>query len=196
MGINMGKNIAQAINVVKFYVGVGWKSTGGGAKGWKGALNRRKGTDLDVWAVGFNFDGDSVAVAWFDDQDPFEDGSLLVSDDSTTGREPGDDEYVTADLSRVPNFIQSIIFGVSAFKEGVSFATVSSVAYRIVDEATKVELGKDMLPVDARQNAVVLCEVFRSGVGLPWEFSAIKSLETARTRQEIIRIAKLHARTS
>ncbi len=192
MTLSMEKGIQEAIQVDELYVGVGWKATGGGKKGIIGKLRKMQGTDLDVWSIAFDAYPNAKALAWFDDRDPYEDASLIVSVDNTTGKAPGDDEFITAILNRLPVTIRTVVFGVSAFKEGVSFDNVSMVSYRVVDESSRTEIGKDTLPVDSSRNTAILCKVSRDAAGSPWSFSVIGALETARTRQEIIRVAGRH----
>lgn len=71
--------------VTKLYYGVGWSASGQGTKGLMGKLNRKKGVDLDVAAVAFDDSDDPIRMAWFDNLNPFGDGSLLLSGDNTTG---------------------------------------------------------------------------------------------------------------
>jgi Uncharacterized proteins involved in stress response, homologs of TerZ and putative cAMP-binding protein CABP1 len=187
--IDMGKDAKTVLSVKRLYVGVGWKSTAGGKKGVMGAIKRRQGTDLDAWAVALDANGVARAIAWFDDQDPYENGSLLVSDDDKTGRGPGDDEFLTADLERISGQVQSIIFGVSAYKPGVTFQSISSVSARIVDQGdNNRELGNFMLPVNANVNSVALCKVVRRPDNT-WEYTTTELLGNARDKAQIINLA-------
>lgn len=187
--MRFSKEVFEPLDLQKLYVGVGWKNTGNGAKGWRAAINRQKGTDLDVWAIGLDEDGTAVAMAWFDDRDPFEDGTLAVSEDNTTGKGPGDDEFITADLSRLTDQITDVVYGVSAFKEGVTFASISSVTARIVDQGNgNKELGKFMLDIDSNYSAAILCKTHRTDAG--WDFASVREMGHGRSKRQLIQLAQ------
>lgn len=120
---------------------------------------------------------------------PSGDGSLLLSGDNTTGKGDGDDEYIVADLARVPAEVKTIVFVVTAFKPGVSFAKVEDVTCRVVDQGNgNTELGKFFPPIDSMQNAIVLGYVTR-GVG-GWNHTVVKTMGSGQGKQGIINLAR------
>lgn len=182
--------------IKRLYVGVGWDAAGQGTKGLMGKIKRKQGLDLDVAAIAFDFDGDPIRMAWFDNLNPFGDGSLMLSGDNTTGRGEGDDEFITADLERIPREVKTLVFLVSAFKPGVSFGKAEGVTCRIVDQTSgEREVGKFFPPIDSSRNAIVLSKAVRNATGA-WTHVVVKEMGTAATspapKQGLITLARTH----
>lgn len=59
-------------------VGAAWDTSGGGKKGLGGFVRRQRGTGLDLVCVALAA-GDPKRLCWFDNPDPFKNGSLLTS---------------------------------------------------------------------------------------------------------------------
>lgn len=183
------KGTANRLAFSRIYVGAGWNTSGGGQKGITGWAKRKKGVDLDFAAVGFSADGEPKIVCWFDNKDPFENGALLLDKDNTTGKGSGDDENITADLAAVAKEgIVSLVFVLTAFKDGVDVSKVESVKCRIVDNATGKEEGMFRPTLNVTTGAVAMFKVELDADG-SWYATEIDRRGTARTRQGIINIA-------
>jgi stress response protein SCP2 len=189
--LSMEKDEDQEVTVSNLYVGVGWKTTGGGKKGILGKVRKLLGTDLDVWVIGLDKDTTVRAMAWHDDRDFYENGSLVVSEDNTTGKGPGDDEFIVANLPQIPLQVRSLVFGVAAYKDGVTFNNIGSVTTRIVDHGTAPpkELGVSTLDMNAKFTAVALCKVTRADSGL-WTFKATETFGYGKSRDQLTQLAQ------
>lgn len=186
----------EGAEIRKLYIGVGWDVSGQGTKGLMGRVKRKHGLDLDAAAIAFDYDDSPIRMAWFDNLNPFGDGSLTLSGDNTTGRGDGDDEFITADLDRVPREVKTLVFLVSAFKQGVSFAKAEGVTCRVVDRGSgEREVGKFFPPIDSTHNAIVLSKAVRNATG-GWTHTVIKTMGTAATspapKQGLINLARTH----
>ncbi|MDT9690574.1 TerD family protein [Streptomyces sp. P9(2023)] len=171
--------------------GVAWKTSGGGQKGWRGKLKRAKGTDLDLACVALS-GGRAVRMAWFDNEDAFDDGSLTTLGDNTTGRGKGDDETVVARLDDIPAQVDALVFIVSAYKEGVSFDKVEAVTLNVYDGGPSgTLLGSYWPDIDSRKNACVMATAKRGADG--WTIQIVNKMGDARTRDALLQLAKRHA---
>lgn len=191
--LNMRKGSTEdLVNVSVLGVGAAWKTSGGGQKGFLGRLKRAVGTDLDLSAVALS-EGHAKRICWFDNEDAFDDGSLISYGDSRTGKGSGDDEFIKADLIRLPQSIDAVVFIVSAFKEGVSFENVEGVTLNLYDMSAggNNRIGEFMPDIDSRNNAVVMASANRTEFG--WSMKAINEMGTARTRQALLDLAKRYA---
>lgn len=174
--------------VLKLYVGVGWDTSGGGQKGFFGKLKRAKGTDLDLCAVIFDENRTPIRMAWFDNLNVF-DGSVVLSGDNTTGKGDGDDESIVTDLSKLPRGMGSIVFIVSAYKEGVTFAKVENVTCRLVDQTNGAEpLGEFYPPIDSNQSAIVLARLDRQP-DQTWTVTTLNEMGSGKSKDQLMRLA-------
>jgi stress response protein SCP2 len=191
--LNMRKNVVNDIaNVAVLGAGAAWKTSGGGQKGLLGRLRRAVGTDLDLAAVALS-DGHPKRICWFDNQDSFDDGTLISYGDSRTGKADGDDEFIKADLNNLPESIDAVVFIVSAFKEGVSFNNIEGVTMNLYDMSAggNRKIGEFMPDIDSRNNAAVLAVAKRTE--FTWTIQAINEMGNARSRQALLDLAKRYA---
>lgn len=190
--LNLQKNQSEALaGITRLGIGAAWKTSGGGQKGLLGRLKRAVGTDLDLCAVALA-SGAPKRMCWFDNQDAFDDGSLRSDGDSRTGRASGDDEFIRADLDRIPASIDTLVFIVSAFKQGVTFANVEGITLNLYDLARgQNRIGEFMPDIDSRDNASVVAKAQRTGAG--WTLTVINEMGTARTREQLLDLAKRYA---
>jgi stress response protein SCP2 len=190
--LNLHKNQPETLGTItQLGIGAAWKTSGGGQKGLLGRLKRAIGTDLDLCAVALA-NGAPKRMCWFDNTDAFDDGSLRSDGDSRTGRASGDDEFIRADLDRIPTSVDTLVFIVSAFKEGVTFANVEGVSLNLYDLAHgQTRIGEFMPDIDSRDNASVVAKAQRSAGG--WTLTVINEMGTARTRQQLLDLAKRYA---
>lgn len=192
MALSMVKGqVEDLLEVQSIRVGVSWKTSGGGKKGLVGWAKKRLGTDLDLCAVALS-EGSPKRMAWFDDTDPFDNGSLRTLGDNRTGKGSGDDESVIADLYRMHQSIDGVVFIVSAFKDGVSFTNVSGVTVTVYDDATGIELGSFMPDIDSTRSAIVACKAVRRATG--WGVAQVNEMETASTRDQLLQVARKYVR--
>lgn len=181
----------QLINVSQLGVGAAWKTSGGGQKGFMGRFKRAVGTDLDLAAVAFS-SGAPKRMCWFDNEDAFDDGSLVTSGDNRNGKSDGDDEFIKADLLSVPASIDTIVFIVSAYKEGVSFNNVEGITLNVYDMSAgqgQKKIGEFMPDIDSRGNAAVVAKVKRGDLG-SWDVEVINEIGNARSRNALLDLAK------
>lgn len=184
-----GPEALTGISVLQ--AGVAWKTSGGGQKGWRGKLKRAQGTDLDLACVALS-EGRAVRMCWFDNEDAFDNGSLVTTGDNTTGKAEGDDETIIARLEQVPPGVDTLIFIVSAYKEGVSFSKVEGITLNIYDGGPGGKLlGQYWPDIDSRNNACVMAKATRSGDG--WTIQVVNVMGNARTRDALLQLAKQHA---
>lgn len=176
--------------VLKLYVGVGWDTSSGGKKGFLGKLKRAQGTDLDVCAVVFDAQKTPIRMAWFDNLNVF-DGAITLSGDNTTGKGDGDDESIVADLSKLPRGMGTIVFIVSAYKEGVTFSKVENVTCRLVDQTNGgggEALGEFYPPIDSTQSAIVLAKVQRQA-DQTWQLTPVNEMGSGKSKDQLMRLA-------
>lgn len=164
-----------------------WKASGGGDKGFAGKLKAAKGVDLDLVTIGL-LGTAPKGICWFDDEDPFLNGSLVAGKDSTGRRsligksDPVSRETHEADLSRVPSYVDTLVFAISAYKPGVSFRDVSSVTALITVDGTEWEPSR--VTVNASQNTCYMLKAVRQSEG--WGVSLIDELATANSQDQLM----------
>lgn len=195
MGLQLTKNagLESLGNVTKLRVGLAWDTSGGGRKGVWGKIKRHVGSDLDLAAVAIA-DGEPVRLAWFDSLDPFGNGSLVHLGDNRSGKGDGDDEELEADLEKIHPSIDAIVFIVTAYKEGVSFADIANITMRTYDltSGRAENIGEFWPRLDARENACVMAAVHRTASG--WSVKVVNEMGNARDRGGMLRLAGQHAR--
>jgi stress response protein SCP2 len=153
-----------------------------------------KGIDLDMITVGL-LSRAPKGICWFDDTDPFNNGSVIAGKDASGRRlpfgkqDPLSRESHEVDLSSVPSYVDTLIFSVSAYKPGVSFRDVSSVTCNIQVD------GQDWEPlrvtVNAHENTCFMLKASRSGN--EWEISVVDELATANTQDQLMTKAAQYA---
>lgn len=189
--LSMTKDVEILQAVTSVGVGAAWKTSGGGQKGLLGRLKKAIGTDLDLVAVAMS-DGSPKRICWFDNQDAFDDGSLASHGDSRTGKGAGDDEFIQANLDRIPQGIDSIVFIVVAYKEGVTFDKVEGITLNVYDMSHgQIKIGDYMPDIDSRGNATVIAKVVRQGLG--WGLQIVNEMGNARSRNQLLELAKRYS---
>jgi stress response protein SCP2 len=164
-----------------------WKASGGGQKGLRAIAKKAEGVDLDVFTAGYE-GTDAVGLASFDDDDPFNNGSVLAGADAKgrgkifgRGHDLSSESH-SARLSTVPSYVTSLVWMVSAFKPGVSFADVSSVTLKATVDGTVQ--GEKRLPIDSRNNTAVMARAKRTQGG--WTFAVLNEAMNATTLEQIL----------
>lgn len=197
-GIDMSMMVkggpATTITGTKVRVEGVWKATSGGDKSLEGKLKALKGVDLDVITVGLQ-GKDPKGICWFDDTNPFNNGSLIAGKDASGRRklmgkkDPLSREHHEVDLSIVPSYVDTLIFTVSAYKPDVTFNDVSSVTCNITVDGMPWEPTR--VTINANQNTCVMLRAKRNGD--TWELSLVDQLVTANTQSEIMEQAARYA---
>lgn len=164
-----GANIAlteQHPALSRVLVGLGWAPSTG-----------RQPFDLDASALLVGADGKvpNDAHFVFYNQLTAPEVSVSHSGDNTTGSGAGDDEEVEVDLSRVPGYVDKIVFAVSIYQaqsRRQTFAQVKGAYIRVVDLDRSAELARYDLSHDcAGETALVFGELYRHSTG--WKFRAV-----------------------
>lgn len=171
-----------------------WKNSSGGDKGLMGKVKAAKGVDLDLVTVGL-LGRDPKGICWFDDEDPFNNGSLVAGGDSKGRKklfgssDPLSREFHCVTLSQVPAYIDTLVFMVSAYKPGVSFRDVSSVTVGIkVDGA---DWPESRVTINSSHNTCVLLKAQRKGTD--WVLGLVDELTTANSQDTMMAKAADHA---
>lgn len=190
--LSMIKDQAETLTgVTTLRVGVAWKTSGGGRKGFGGMLKRAVGTDLDLACVALAA-GDPKRICWFDNLDAFDNGSLMSGGDNRTGKAAGDDETITAQFDRMPAQIDTLVFIVSAFKKGVSFSNVEGITLNVYDGGPGgQQLGSDMPSISARGNACIVCKAVR--VNGEWQIAVVNEMANASTKDQLLQVGQQYA---
>lgn len=190
--LSLLKNQTEGLTgVTVLKVGVAWKTSGGGQKGLMGRLRRAVGTDLDLVAVALE-DGRPKRLCWFDNEDAFDNGSLVTLGDNRTGKAAGDDETIIARLTDLPASINTLVFIVSAFKPGVSFANIEGITLNVYDGAPGGrKLGEYMPDIDSHNNACVMARAQRTGTD--WAITIVNELDNAGSRDQLLQLAKQYS---
>lgn len=170
-------------------VGAAWKTSGGGQKGLLGRIKRNIGTDLDLTAIALEGNRPK-RLCWFDNEDAFDNGSLITLGDSRNGRSSGDDETIIARLNDLPASIDNLVFIVSAFKPGVSFANVEGITLNVYNGTTGQKIGEHMPDIDSRNNACVMARASRTDNA--WTITVINEMGQASSRDQLLLLAKQH----
>lgn len=190
--LNMTKAQPEALtDVTVLRVGVAWKTSGGGRKGLGGFIKRAVGTDLDLACIALG-GGEAKRLCWFDNLDAFDNGALVSGGDNRTGKATGDDETIVAQLANIPTQIDTLVFVVSAFKKGVSFANVEGVTLNVYNDDSGQLIGSDMPTISSSGNACAVAKATRIGAG--WEIEVLNAMATAGSKNELLALGQRHAR--
>ena len=164
-----GANIALTESnpgLSRVLVGLGWAPSTG-----------RAPFDLDASALLVGPDGKvpNDAHFVFYNQLAAPEVSVTHLGDSTTGSGAGDDEEVEVDLTRVPDYVDKIVFAVSIYQAQArrqTFGQVKGAYIRVVDLDRGTELARYDLTHDcAGETALVFGELYRHRSG--WKFRAV-----------------------
>lgn len=145
--------------------------------GWDARVT--DGTEFDLDAVAFILGNTgkvrSNADFIFYNQPSGANGAVKHLGDNTTGEGEGDDEQLEIDLTKIPNDVTKITFGVTihdAEARSQSFGMVENAFIRVVNNGDNTEITRYDLSEDASmETAMVFAELYnRNG---EWKFKAI-----------------------
>lgn len=157
--------VNDGVPVTSVAFGFGWDVSGGGQKGWRAAVKRRKGVDLDASLIALDATGTPIGVAWYDNTSPLG-GAMVHHGDNTTGRGDGDDETISAYLDRLPEEVEMLVCALSSYK-GASFEKVNNATFNIYDRRANgnVLIAQTFLPVQSTQTGAIMATVRRTPTG-------------------------------
>ncbi|MFI6248989.1 hypothetical protein [Streptomyces sp. NPDC051016] len=88
--------------------------------------------------------------------------------------------------------MDTLVFIVSAFKDGVSFANVEGITLNVYDGGPGGQkLGEHMPDIDSYNNACVTAKATRTGTG--WNINVVNEMGQARSRDQLLQLAKQYA---
>lgn len=147
----------------RLQLGLGWdKIPTAGAMG-TGA------PDIDLDASAVQFAGGQYFDMVFYNNLQTRDGSVVHLGDNTVGKEKGDDEVLTVDLSRIDDRVDTIVFLVSSY-QGHALEWIHNAYCRLVDERD-TELARFTLTEGVPETGMVMAKLVRDGV--QWRLQAI-----------------------
>lgn len=191
---SMTKGSAVRVAGRNVRVGGAWKGTSGGDKSLVGKVKSAVGVDLDIITVGL-LGTSAKGICWFDDTDPFNNGSLVAGKDAKGRKmpfgkkDPLSREAHEVDLSTVPSYVDTLVFCISAYKPGVSFRDVSSVTVEITVDGQAWEPSR--VTINSSQNTCAMLRAKRAGQ--EWELSLIDELFTAESQDVLMARAAQYA---
>ncbi len=104
-------------------------------------------------------------------------GGVTHSGDNRTGEGEGDDEAITIEFDKVPDYVKKIVVTVTIYDapaRGQNFGQVANSYVRLVDNLTGTELLRFDLGEDySTETAIVFAEIYRYNGD--WKFSAVGS---------------------
>ena len=156
-----------APGMVKMEVGLGWAS------------RATDGADFDLDASAFLLNESGKVRGEHDfifyNQLKSSCGSVEHTGDELAGGSGGDDETLLVDLSKFPQDIQKVVFGVTihdAEARRQNFGLVQNAYIRIVDSTSKEEVVRFDLTEDySTETAMIFGELYRRGS--EWKFRAL-----------------------
>lgn len=165
---------AELDGVTEMAIGVSWDPTSGASGGALGWARRKRGTDLDAFAILMQGE-EPVRFAGLDSLDPLGNRGVLHSGDNQTGHGEGDDETVSVTFSAVPPHVTAILFVCAAFKKGSSFDSAVNVSFKVYDRTGgSSQQVADIWPsLLGDGNAVAVAKAFRSGSS--WKLKVVNT---------------------
>ncbi|WP_024793249.1 TerD family protein [Tomitella biformata] len=161
--VSLRKDGGVALTLVK--MGLGWDPVE------KRGMFGSRAIDIDLDASAVMFADDQIADVCYYGQLQSKDGSVVHQGDNRTGAGDGDDEVIMVDLTRVPAYVNTIMFVVTSYK-GQTFEQVQNAFCRLIDATTAGdELARYTLHGGMPFTGMVMAKVFRGGDG--WKLQAI-----------------------
>ncbi|MEV0709070.1 TerD family protein [Nocardia aurea] len=126
--------------------------------------------DIDLNAAALMFEGDILVDTVYHDQLISQDGAVRLLADSVTGEEPGDDEVLTVDLTRLSPTITTIIYLVTSYA-GQSFEQIENAFCRFVDGVNDIEFARYILDNGPNRTGFVPGKLVLTARG--WQYQPI-----------------------
>ncbi|MGK8557045.1 TerD family protein [Nocardia gipuzkoensis] len=156
------------------------------ALGWDPAtpsrwFSRRK--DIDLNAAALLFAADRLVDVVYHERISSADGSVRLHGDSITGEGDGDDEVITADLTRIPSEVTTVLFLVTCYT-GQTFEQIDNAYCRVIDSVADTQIARYDLTGGGDHTGLVLGRVRRTdGV---WHFDTVGKGVRARHPVEAV----------
>lgn len=160
----------------KLVIGIGWDKSTQQRGRLLGRLNEKRGVDLDLVAVAMQGDK-AVRYCGFDQLDPLKNQTLVHSGDNMTGDGDGDDEKITALLSRIDAPVDGLVFCAMAFKRGTDFGKAANVEFNVYDASDGVEdrVATFWPALNEKGNAVAIAKIKKGSDG-EWSLTVLNEL--------------------
>ena len=193
ISLSKGEKISlrkQAPGLNNILVGLGWDT------------NRYDGgfdfdLDASVFMLGKNGKVPSNDEFIFYGQTKYKNGSVIHTGDNRTGEGEGDDEAIKVELSKLPDYIQKLVFTVTIYEADLrkqNFGQVDNAYIRIVNEEAgneicRFDLGEDF----SIENSVNVGEIYldegewkwkEHGGKKPWFIRYTRAVLTTATGTE------------
>lgn len=194
MSINLSKG--QKISLTKesgttlekIIMGLGW-DVAQKSSGFMGRLfggGAPASIDLDASCVLFDENKNVLDTVWFR-QLKSKDGSIVHTGDNVTGEGEGDDEQIIVDLSKVPQNVKFIVFGVNSFR-GQTFSQVENAFCRIVDAKNDKEIARYDLSCRGNHTGMIMSKIYlHEG---EWKMHAIGENSNGNTIDALVPLMK------
>ena len=176
--ISLAKETGDTLSQIR--MGLGWDMAK--PKGFFARLSASAPVDLDASCILFNASGQIVDSVWFK-QLKSKDGTVAHSGDNRTGEGAGDDESITAELSKLPATVTALVFVVNSFT-GQSFEQVASAYCRILDAKKNTEIARFDLSCQGPHTGQIMAKVYRHNS--EWKMHAIGENATGRTFEDML----------
>lgn len=133
-------------------------------------------TDLDSFAFIIDNHNQIVNTVYFGNKTAY---GISLNGDNLTGGGGGDDEIISVDFDKIPDYIVKIKFGANIFAAGIKlwgvkkFSQVKNAYIRLVNKDNNTELCRYNLTEDGKNfNAFLFADLCRQSDG-SWTFEAV-----------------------
>ncbi len=103
--------------------------------------------------------------------------AVIHTGDNRTGEGDGDDEQLTVEFGKLPDYVEKISFAVTiheAVERKQNFGQISNAFVRVLDASNEQELMRYDLGEDfSIETVVIVCELYKHGS--EWKFNAVGS---------------------
>jgi len=144
--------------------------------GWEAA----KSCDLDASCISLDEGGNIIGCVYYQD---LNDPGITHSGDNLTGEGEGDDEIITVQLTQLDNRVCQLVFLVTIYSDGKSFADVFDAYVRLMAGPKMEEMAFFALSPDeggkVRGTCLVFARLYQTNYG--WQFEALGEEANART---------------
>jgi len=153
-------------NALTLKLGLGWEAV--------------KGCDLDASCISLDEGGNIIGCVYYQN---LNDSGITHSGDNLTGKGKGDDEIITVKLTQLDNRVCQLVFLVTIYSSGKSFANVFDAYVRLMAGPQMKELAYFPLSPDeggkVRGTCLVFARLYQTNYG--WQFEALGEEGNART---------------
>ena len=148
----------------RIIAGLSWDAREDKVKLHKQILNKDSQHDLDISCYIYDKSGEFIDFVGAEAQDSMdESGKIYHSGDDNTGTGDGDDEFISAELAKIPKKIHGIVYMIEV-RSAHNFQDVAEPYARIADGFDDKNLVESHLTAEegAHANAFVFAAIYRS----------------------------------